>query len=139
MIGTRSIEIDFDVHKFIETNRNSFDETPNHVLKRVLKIQSKKNNEFAVPSTLKKAWSSKGVSLPHGTQLKMEYGGSQYTGSIENGEWLVEGEKYNSPSAAAIGVARTRQGKKTSLNGWLYWNVQFPNSDRWQPLASIKN
>jgi hypothetical protein len=51
----------------------------------------------------------------------MEYNGKGHSGQIDNGEWLVEGARFNSPSAAAGGVTRTRAGKTPSLDGWIYW------------------
>src|SRR6266851_4257571 len=58
--------------------------------------------------------------MPHGTSVRMEYNGKGHSGQIDNGEWLVEGARFNSPSAAAGGVTRTRAGKTPSLDGWIY-------------------
>jgi hypothetical protein len=40
MSATRSIEIDFDVHKLIEQERVSFSDTPNETLRRLLGIET---------------------------------------------------------------------------------------------------
>src|ERR1019366_1299341 len=87
----RTIEIDFDLHKRIETARESFSETPNDVLKRLLKIgQATKPPETESPGG-GRPWSGKGVVLPHGTQLRMEYNGRSHSGEIVDGQWHVEG------------------------------------------------
>ncbi len=121
----RTIEIDFDIHKRIEAARNSFAESPNAVLRRLLNV----NGAVAVPSangTSGRSWSSKGVTLPHGTEVRMEYGGQVHVGAIRQGTWVVEGKEYKSPSAAAGGSARTKEGSSPSLDGWLYWQAKRP-------------
>ena len=86
----RSIEIDFDVHKAIELARTSFSETENDVLRKLLKL-----GEASVTTSSMETgglpWSRKGVTLAHGTRLRMEYNGRQYSGAVENGEWVFEG------------------------------------------------
>ena len=76
--------------------------------------------------------------MPHGTELRLEYNGIVHSGRIENGQWIVEGKRFNSPSAAAGGVARTRAGKATSLDGWIYWQVRRPSDDRWVALETLR-
>jgi hypothetical protein len=144
MTTFRSIEIDIDIHKCIETARARFDETPNEILHRLLKLKAsaKQGNNGAhveMHGAPSRSWSSKGVTLPHGTQLRMEYNGKGHVGQIDNGEWLVEGTHFNSPSAAAGGVARTRAGKPPSLDGWVYWHVKRPGDARWIPLAALRD
>jgi hypothetical protein len=142
MSTLRSIEIDIDVHKRIEMERQGFDETPNDVLRRLLKL-----GEGAPPRPIGngktlpngRPWSGKGVTLPHGTSVRMEYNGKGHSGQIDNGEWLVEGTRFNSPSAAAGGVARTRSGKTPSLDGWVYWHVKRPGDARWTPIQALRS
>ena len=81
---------------------------------------------------------NEGVSLPHGTQLRMEYNGAQYVGAIEGGVWSVEGKTFKSPSAAAGGVALTKKGTHTQLDGWEYWQVKRPGDHRWIELNSLR-
>ena len=135
----RSIEIDIDVHKCIEVARRAFDESPNDVLRRLLKIKhgSHRNGDGSAHPT-GRPWSGKGVTLPHGTAVRMEYNGKGLTGHIDNGEWLVEGARFNSPSAAAGGVARTRSGAPASLGGWNYWQVKRPGDAAWTALQTLR-
>jgi hypothetical protein len=84
-------------------------------------------------------WSGKGVVLPHGTQVRMEYNGRSHSGEIMDGQWHVEGGVYGSPSAAAVGVARNKAGDPiSSLDGWIYWSAQFPGSSKWLPISSLR-
>ncbi len=135
-----TIEIDFDVHKTIEMARQSFSETQNEVLRRLLKIgQATKSPEIPPHGDDGRPWAGKGVVLPHGTRLKMEYNGRGHSGEIIDGQWHVEGGVYGSPSAAAVGVAKNKAGEPiTSLDGWLYWSVQFPGSAKWVPILSLR-
>ena len=130
----RTIEIDFEVHKRIELERQSFAESPNAVLRRLLQIEGP-------PPTIPREgrpWAGKGVTLPHGTELRMEYNGRVHTGVIQNGAWVVEGDIYSSPSAAAGGVARTKSGKSTSLDGWIYWQAKRPGDAEWAGIATLR-
>jgi hypothetical protein len=142
----RTIEIDFDVHQAIELERQSFEDTPNAALRRLLKLRpvekapaAEKATTAAPPTSEGRAWAGKGVILPHGTELRMDYNGRVHSGRIEDAEWVVEGHKFGSPSAAAGGVAVTKAGKKTSLDGWIYWQVKRPGDTRWSPLANLKS
>ncbi len=101
MRETRSIEIDFDVHKAIEADRKSFSETDNEILRRLSGIGGQASAP-AAPPPAGRPWSGKGVTLPHGTELRMEYNGRQYTGLIDNGIWLIEGKRFSSPSGGGV-------------------------------------
>jgi hypothetical protein len=136
----RSIEIDFDIHKLIEKERLSFSETPNQVLRRLLGLSDLKhaNVNIQPERQQEKAWSWKGVTLPSGTELRMEYNGKQHIAFVKNGEWLVDGVAYTSPSAAAGAIARTKSGQKTSLDGWIYWNFRRPGETRFTRISSLR-
>ncbi len=131
MAEFRTIEIDFDVHKKIEAERRSFTEPPNEALRRLLNLKG------TAPVAMGRSWSGEGVTLPHGTELRMEYNGAVYNGRVEDGQWLVEGRRFNSPSGAA-GVAKTRAGKTTKLDGWTYWQVRRPGEHNWTPIQGLR-
>ena len=134
------IEIDFDVHKKIEAERKGFSDSPNDILRRLLDLgeASKPSSQISPQTNGGRAWQGKTVSLPHGTQVRMKYNGTQYKGLIDDGQWLVEGERYGSPSAAAGGVAVTKSGNKTSLDGWIYWEVLKPGESQWIDIKQLK-
>jgi hypothetical protein len=139
MIEFRSVEIDFDVHKRIELARESFSETPNAVLRRLLGIDASQSPLRPPRVDAMRAWSGKGVLLPHGTRVRMDYNGRTHEGEILDGSWLVEGERFSSPSAAAGGVARTKDGKRTNLDGWIYWWVMLPGKETWKKLSQMRD
>jgi hypothetical protein len=143
MSKMRAIEIDFEVHQQIELERTSFDESPNEVLRRLLKLPPASGGPAldAHPSVQEadgRPWSGKGVTLPHGTEIRMDYNGKVYSGGIADGQWVVEGKHSKSPSDAAGSVAKTRNGKVPSLNGWIYWQVKRPGDASWSPLNSLR-
>jgi hypothetical protein len=135
----QKIDIDFDIHRMIEGERESFDEPPYIALRRLLKLPPPK----AAPASKTSSgipWSDDGVTIPHGSMARMEYGrGSQlYEGQFLNGKLVVNGVPYDTLSAASDALAVTKSGKKTSLNGWLYWKVQFPNETTWRSLNEMR-
>lgn len=135
MNENRMIEIDLNIHKIIEDNRQSFSETENEILCRILKIQAPAITQKNTPTG--KAWMQKGVVLPHGTLLRAEYNGTVYSGIVENGVWIVEGKKFTSPSGA-MRIAHTKIGTTPSLNGWIYWEVKRPIDTKWIAIKSLK-
>jgi hypothetical protein len=139
----QSIEIDVDVYKRIEAERSSFGETHNTLLRRLLAIDAapKRPREASGPGATvgTRPWAGKGVVLPHASQVRMEYNGRVHTGVIQDGRWVVEGHRYSSPSAAASGVARTKGGKQTSLDGWIYWLAKAPGSADFVRLSELRS
>lgn len=139
MTEMRMIEIGFEVHKKIELERMSFSESPNDVLMRLLSLCAEKGPQSERKSTSEgRTWSGKGVSLPHGSEVRMDYNGRQHSGRIDDGKWVFGAQEYDSPSAAASGQAETKQGKKTRLDGWKYWEVRLPNEAKWVLLRTLR-
>lgn len=150
MNAMKTIEIDFDVHRLIELERSGFDEPENAALRRLLKLPEvvrpdalpKFESVGAVKSasgSKERPWSGKGIQLPHGTELRMEYRGQLVRGIIDDGSWLVEGKRTNSPSDAAGSAVVTKNGARPSLNGWIYWEVKRPEDAQWRTLKSLKS
>lgn len=126
----RMIEIDFDVHKKIETERRGFDESANDVLRRLLSIEEAPRIE-GLP-TKRKSWGKGVVELPHGTKLQATYNGHSMKAEIVDGQWVNEdGSVHTAPSSALSSFARTKDGNSTQLNGKEYWFVKLPGSDSW--------
>jgi len=128
---TREIEIDFDIHKLIETNRLGFEESANDVLRRLLglEVQSKAKT-VSSEGVATKIWRKGAVALPSGTKLKMEHNGESYFAEIVNGDWIDEfGEKHRSASGAANALAR--KNSQTTLNGKIYWYINLPGDSAW--------
>ena len=142
----RSIEIDFEVYQRIEAARKGFEDTQNAALRRLLAIERTDTSRQPGPGDKveggtgrePRPWFGKGVTLPHGTLVRMDYNGRVYSGSIDDGWWLVEGKRFKSPSGAASGVAVTGRGDKTRLDGWKYWSVKLPASDVWHHISTLR-
>jgi hypothetical protein len=134
-----TIEIDFDVYKLIEAERRSFDEPRIDALRRLLKLPPKAiagRTNNSRPSG--RAWSGEGVTLAHGTRVRMRYNGRRYEGEIADGKWVIEGTTFDSPSGAASGIAITKKGKTTRLDGWIYWEIQAPGDTGWTPINTLR-
>ena len=140
----RTIAIDLDIHKAIEAERKSFAETRNDILRRLLDLPASAEPQTADNDGLSDdlpgpgCWSGKGVTLPAGTDLRMVYNGETYIAVIDDGSWLIDGERHSSPSGAASAVARTRDGNRVNLDGWEYWYYRIPGTDEWRTLKSLK-
>jgi hypothetical protein len=134
-----TIEIDFDVYKLIEAERQSFDEPRIAALRRLLKLPAKQAAEPLNDGiSAGRSWSGEGVTLVHGTRLRMRYNGRQYEGEIVDGKWVIEGKTFDSPSGAASGIAITKSGNTTRLDGWIYWEVQAPSDTGWTPIKTLR-
>ena len=133
----RMIEVDFDVHRLIQVERRSFDESENAALRRLLKLGPVVEAERPEAKALR-GWSKGGVSLPHGTELRMEYNGLLHIGRIVDGTWEVEGHRAKSPSGAASAVARTKDGGGVNINGKNYWHVRKPGDSDWTAFSSLR-
>ena len=132
MTPTRTIEIDFEVHKLIEAERKGFDDPPLAALRRLLGLKS----PTVEPATQGRPWIGDGVTLAHGTPVKMTYNRRAYEGQIADGQWMVEGKTYTTPSGA-MSVARTKKGRQTPLNGWDYWSAKI--SWGWLPINVLRD
>lgn len=138
----QKIEIDWDIHKLIETERRSFDEAPYVALRRLLRLPELKVGSASEARDIGTGipWTDDGVTVPHGSLAKMEYdrGSQVYEGQFLNGRLVVNGQPFDSLSAAAIALAITKGGKKTSLNGWNYWKAKFPGETKWRTLNDMR-
>lgn len=138
----QKIEIDFDIHKLIEAERQGFDEPPYLALRRLLGLPTKEPVGIVQEIEVGEGapFVEDGVTIPHGSFAKMEYqrGKQVYEGRFLNGKLVVNGQSFNALSAAASALAVTKKGSKTSLNGWLYWKAKFPNENRWRSLSDMR-
>lgn len=137
----QSIEIDFEIHKLIEAERQAFDEPPYVALRRLLKLPTGAP-DARNPTIMEQGipFVEDGVRIPHGSLARMKYqrGKQVYEGQFLNGKLVVNGQSFTALSPAASAVAVTRKGGKTSLNGWLYWEVKFPNESQWRSLEAMR-
>ena len=139
MQALQKMEIDWDIHRLIESERRGFDEPPYFALRRLLKLPAPKT---PAKQTIGDGipWSENGAIVPHGALARMEYdrGKQVYEGQFLNGKLVVGGDSFDTLSAAASSLAVTKGGTKTNLNGWQYWKVQMPGENTWRPLSSLR-
>lgn len=137
-----TIEIDFDVHKLIETERRGFEEPPYIALRRLLKLPEpeKLGDKQASPPEHGRPWRFGRVEVPHGSFARMEYdrGSQVYEGQFLDGKLVVNGLAFPSLSSAARALAKTRDGLQPILNGWNYWQAKFPGETQWRSLADLR-
>jgi len=84
--------------------------------------------------------SSRGDTLPVGTELRGSYLGKTFSAKIERAGVLFEGTLYNNLSPAAIAaknLAGTR-GKAASTNGRDFWKFQDPTTGQWIPISVLR-
>ena len=134
----RTIEIDFDVHKLIEVERRGFDEAPIVALRRLLGLPEAVEPPATAAPQASGGWHGEGVHLPNGTKLRMSYSGRTHDAAINGGRWFAEGKTFDSPSGAASGVALTKAGKRTRLDGWGYWEAKLPGEKEWVRIGSMR-
>lgn len=137
----QKIEIDFDIHKLIEAERQNFEEPPYVALRRLLKlpistarVEADRELEPGIPFV------EDGVSIPHGSFARMEYqrGKQVYEGRFLNGKLVVNGQSFDALSPAAVAFAVTKKGGSPSLNGWIYWKAKFPGETHWRSLWDMR-
>lgn len=127
------IEIDFDVYKALTLRRSSEDVTYNEVLRELLGLSPKKNPDALANSAPGQGdWVSKGVHFPSGTEFRATYKGQTLYGKVDSGGFVVDGKRFNSPSAAAVAIAGH------PVNGWTFWACRFPGKSSWQMLKSLR-
>ena len=137
----QKIEIDWDIHKLIESERASFEEPPYLALRRLLKLPPPTRTRIKEGvESIGLPWIEDGVEVPHGSLARMEYlrGNQIYEGRFSNGKLVVDGKEFETLSAAAIALAVTRKGTKPSLNGWIYWKAKFPGESEWKSLNYLR-
>lgn len=132
----KTIEIDFDVFKEITVRRQSPEVSENDVLRELLNLG--KATVAASPNldntndSVGADWASKGVILPHGTELRTNFNGRVYVAKIDDGGILYEGKKYTTVSAAAEAIT----GYQT--NGWTFWECKAPRKNGWITMKNLR-
>lgn len=128
----RTIEIDFEVYKQITLRRSSEDITPNDVIRELLGLPQENSKAQITEEENLKAWSAKGVTFPHGTPFRAVHKGQIYHAVVENGSLLLNGNKYSSPSSAAVSIT------ENSVNGWIFWECKMPGTSTWDLIKKYR-
>lgn len=149
-MNVEKIEVDWEIYQMIEAERKGFHEPRYMALRRLLGLGVPAPAPAPAPEPEPKVqalgegvpWTREGVTVPHGTPARMEYGRGSwfqvYEGQFLNGRLVVNGQKFETLSAAAKALAVTKEGKKASLDGWLYWKVKLPGEMEWRSLGDMR-
>lgn len=128
-----NIEIDFDVFKELTNCRAAESVTYNDVLRDLLGLEPFKavatSSAFESPAG---SWTTKGVTFPAGTEFRANYKGKAIFGKVESGFIVVNGKRFDSPSAAAVSITGNM------VNGWIFWECRLPDKASWQTIKTLR-
>lgn len=128
-----TIEVDFDVFKQLTVRRATEEVTYNDVIRELLGLgQTKPSAAKGTTGPSPDDWVAKGVRFPAGTEFRANYKGQVRTGRVEGGALAVNGQSYDSPSAAAVAITGS------AVNGWRFWECRFPGKSSWQLIESLR-
>lgn len=135
-----TIDIDFDVFKKLTSMRETEAMTYNDVLRRLLGLDVPSEihsiKEVSPPVSASQltsgSWTVKGVTFPAGTEFRASHKGNVILGRVEVGALVVNGKRFESPSAAAGEITGN------SVNGWIFWECKKPGSNSWQMIKSMR-
>lgn len=127
-----TIDVDFDVFKAITLRRPSEDVTENDVLRQLLGLSAKKHAALQTSAPQPGDWVSKGVRFPAGTEFRASYKGQTHLGRVEAGALVLNGRRYDTPSAAAMSIT------DSPVNGWAFWQARLPGHAGWKPIKSLR-
>jgi hypothetical protein len=129
----RTIEVDFDVFKALTLRRPTESVTENDVLRELLGLPRAGRSPTTVVSTPEPgAWVSKGVRFPPGTEFRAHYKGETHLARVDNGALVLSGQRYDTPSAAAMAITGS------PVNGWTFWECRMPGQAAWQMIKALR-
>ena len=128
----RTIDVDFDVYKALMLRRPSEDVTENDVLRELLRLPRKKGSSAVPAGPTAGDWIAKGVRFPAGTEFRAHYKSQTHLARVESGALVLNGKRYDSPSAAAISITGS------TVNGWRFWEARLPGEASWKMIESLR-
>lgn len=125
------IEVDFDVFKAITARRPREDVTENDVLRELLHLPPVGvTSRRQLPAA--GDWLPKGVRVPAGSELRAHYKGQLHLAEVSSGALVLNGKRFESPSAGAVSITRH------PVNGWTFWEVRLPGQGKWTRLKDLR-
>lgn len=128
----RTIEVDFDVFKALTLRRPSESVTENDVLRELLGLPTQRQAAAIASGPAPGDWISKGVRFPAGTEFRASYKGQTYLGRVENAALVLNEQRFDSPSAAAMSITTG------PVNGWNFWECRVPGQASWRVLREFR-
>ena len=128
----RTIEVDFDVFKALLLRRPAESVSENDVLRELLGLPTQRQAAAIAAGPAPGDWVSKGVRFPAGTEFKANYKGQTYLGRVEGAALVINGERFDTPSAAAMSIT------KGPANGWTFWECRMPGQATWKIITALR-
>lgn len=128
----RTIEVDFDVFKALTMRRPSESVSENDVLRELLGLPTQRQSTAMAAGPAPGDWVTKGVRFPLGTEFRAVYKGQTFLGRVESGALVVNGARFETPSAAAMSITQN------NVNGWNFWLCRFPGQSSWTAIKSLQ-
>lgn len=126
------IEVDFDVFKALTLRRSSEKVTENDILRDLLGLPPRHPEKEAEQAAPREGWTAKGVHFPAGAEFRAHYRGQLYLARVEQGALMWNGERFDSPSAAAMKITGN------NVNGWNFWECRFPGQPDWRIIKALR-
>jgi len=128
-----NIEIDFEVFKELTNRRATENVTYNDVLREMLGLSPLKVTATkSIIELAADAWTTKGVTFPAGTEFRANYKGQTILAKVESGSLVLNGKRFDSPSAAAVSITGNM------VNGWIFWECRLPGKTSWQTIKMLR-
>ena len=103
-----TIEIDFDVFKALTASRRTEEVSENDVLRQLLRLPPRGAPGPKSDNPEPEDRVTKGVRLPVGTELRATYKGQIHMARVSGGALVLNSQRFNSPSAAAMSITVIR-------------------------------
>jgi len=127
-----TIEVDFDVFKALTARRPTEEVSENEVLRQILGLPARKAGQTQPAAPAQGDWVAKGVRFPAGTEFRAVYKGQTHLARVEGGGLMLNGKRFDTPSAAAMSIA------DSPVNGWTFWEVRLPGQAGWKMIKTLR-
>lgn len=118
------------------------DKKEEDVIKRLIEKEFKKNNcegRSEIITKNGKDLTSHSGRIPHGSELRAVYKGEEFFAKVNDGKVIWKGNEYGSVSKAAVAVIQSTGSKRTTENGWRFWEVKEPGKNKWKSGLKYQN
>lgn len=116
----------------LTARRPTEDVTENDVLRQLLRLPPRSLTAVQPEVARPDDWVTKGVRLQAGTELRAAYKGQSYLARVAAGALVLNGKRFDSPSAAAMSITRH------PVNGWTFWECRRPGQGKWLKLRELR-
>ena len=126
------IEIDFEVFKELTSRRPTEAFSYNDVIRELLKLPKQLNMTKRAMNE-SKPWVVQDTTFPVGSEFMATHKGKTHTGVVRDGLLeLSNGQKFASPSAAAVHISGT------NVNGWRFWKCKLPGNSQFVLIERLR-